>query len=81
MAETPPHTPDPGPPPGPGHDPTLGDFFFLGTAAAICVIAGGGIGYALDSWLNTSPWLSFAGLAFGITAAVMLVAERVRRSL
>jgi hypothetical protein len=77
---------DPSDPPQPadggpntGRTPSLGDFFFLGTACAISVVAGGGIGYGLDSWLNTTPWLTFAGLAFGIVSAVMLAVNQVRK--
>jgi hypothetical protein len=59
--------------------PRLGDFFWLGTACAVSVVAGGAIGYALDSWLHTTPWLSFGGLAFGIVSAVMLAVKQVRK--
>lgn len=59
----------------------LADFFWLGTAVAISVIAGGAIGYALDSWLGTTPWLTFAGLAFGIVAAVAMAVNQLRRFL
>lgn len=30
------------------------------------IILLGGLGYALDRWLGTSPWLLFAGLMLGI---------------
>lgn len=59
--------------------PTWGDFFFIGTACAISVVVAGGAGYLLDSWLGTTPWLTFAGLAFGITAAVMLAYANFRK--
>jgi Putative F0F1-ATPase subunit Ca2+/Mg2+ transporter len=61
--------------------PRLGDFFFLGTACAISVIAGGAIGYALDSWQGTTPWFTFGGLAFGIVSAVLLAVAQVRKFL
>lgn len=61
--------------------PRLGDFFWLGTAAAISVIGAGAIGFGLDSWLGTTPWLTFAGLAFGIVAAVLMTVSQVRRFL
>jgi hypothetical protein len=73
------HPPD-GEPPG-RRSPGLGDFFWLGTAAAISVIGAGAIGYGLDSWLGTTPWLSFAGLAFGIVAAVLMTVNQVRKFL
>ncbi len=78
-------TPDPSPP---GHEPPaapnrrepkLGDVFWLGTACALSVVGAGGIGYALDTWLHTTPWLSFAGLAFGIVSAVLVVVAQLRK--
>jgi hypothetical protein len=62
-------------PPGPG----LGDLFWIGTACAICIVGAGAAGFGLDAWLGTSPWLTFAGLAFGITSAVLLTVAQVRR--
>lgn len=72
--------PKPGPPreePGGSSDkpaliPSLGDFFWVGTACALSVVIAGAAGYLLDSWLGTTPWLTFAGLAFGIVSAVMI---------
>ena len=31
--------------------------------------------------LNTSPWLTFAGLAFGIVSAVLMVVAQMRKFL
>ena len=52
--------------------PSFGDFFWVGTAIGLSVVIAGGAGYLLDSWLGTTPWLTFAGLAFGIVSAVMI---------
>jgi F0F1-type ATP synthase assembly protein I len=57
----------------------MGDVFWIGTACAISVVAGIGLGYLLDQWLGTTPWLTFAGLAFGITSAVLLTVRQLRR--
>jgi F0F1-type ATP synthase assembly protein I len=57
----------------------MGDLFFIGTACAISVVGAGAAGYGLDSWLGTTPWLTFAGLAFGITSAVLLCVVRLRK--
>jgi hypothetical protein len=65
--------------PGGPKSPTLGDLFFVGTACAISVVAAGGLGFLLDSWLNTTPWFTFAGLAFGITSAVLLAYNNFRK--
>ena len=37
------------------------------------------IGYALDRWLGTGPWLSIAGLALGIAAGFLELIRIVRR--
>ena len=57
----------------------MGDFFFMGTACALSIVGGGGAGYGLDTWLHTSPWLTFVGLAFGIVSAVLLCVAQVRK--
>jgi len=63
---------------GSARSPTMGDLFWVGTACAISVVAGLGLGYWADQWLNTSPWLTFAGLAFGIVSAVLLTVRQLR---
>jgi len=73
---------DPGQQPLPepsGKEPELGDFFYMGTACAISVVGAGAGGYALDAWLGTTPWLTFAGLAFGIISAVLICVAQVRK--
>ncbi|MBI3262218.1 MAG: AtpZ/AtpI family protein [Acidobacteria bacterium] len=37
----------------------------------------GGIGYALDRWLGTSPWLLFVGLLLGIVVGFYELAKIV----
>lgn len=70
----------PGPSEGkPTRVPRFADFFFIGTACALSVVGAGAVGYGLDSWLNTTPWLTFAGLAFGIMSAVLLTVVEVRK--
>lgn len=59
--------------------PRLGDLIWVGTACAISVLAGGGIGYLLDGWLHTTPALSFVGLGFGVVSAFMLAWAQVRK--
>jgi len=59
----------------------MGDVLWVGTACAISVIGGGGIGFGLDSWLGTTPWCTLGGLAFGIVSAVLLAARQFRRFL
>ncbi len=70
------------PPPGQGGNsppqPRFLDFAVLGTACALAVIVAGGLGYLADGWAGTSPWLTLAGLAFGVTSAVLLAVHRLR---
>jgi hypothetical protein len=76
-------SPDAGAGPGaePSKTPTFGDFFWLGTACAISVLGAGAIGYGLDALFHTLPWLTFAGLAFGIISAVLMAVAQVRKFL
>lgn len=76
----------PGPAPAPGggaprRPPGLGDLFWLGTACAISIVGAGAIGYGLDAVLHTAPWLTLAGLAFGVVSAVLLVVAQLRKFL
>ncbi|MGH9045729.1 MAG: AtpZ/AtpI family protein [Acidimicrobiales bacterium] len=59
--------------------PGIGDLFWVGTACAISVVTGLGIGYLLDQVAHTTPWLTFAGLAFGIVSAALLAVRQFRR--
>ena len=34
-------------------------------------IVGGGLGWLLDGWLNTGPWLALLGLLLGLAAGFM----------
>lgn len=77
-------TPGPAPEPGggpPKRAPTFGDLFWIGTACAISIVGAGAIGYGLDAVLHTTPWLTFAGLVFGVVSAVLLVVAQLRRFL
>ena len=85
MEEEPPSsTPPGGAGPGDGvgggkRVPSLGDLFWVGTACAISVVAGGAIGYAIDDALGTLPWFTVAGLAFGVLSAVLLAVNQLRK--
>jgi hypothetical protein len=73
--------PEPDSPPGPKPTPNVGDFFWVGTACVIAIVGAGGAGYGLDSALNTLPWLTFLGLAFGVVSAVLIVVSQMRKYL
>ncbi|MGA2304817.1 MAG: AtpZ/AtpI family protein [Acidimicrobiales bacterium] len=70
---------EPNPGSGTQRIPTLGDFFWVGTGCAVSVVGAGAVGYGLDAWLHTTPWLSFVGLAFGIVSAVLLCVAQLRK--
>ena len=42
----------------------------VGMALVSGIIVGGAMGYFLDKWLGTSPWLLFIFLIFGFIAGV-----------
>ena len=68
-----------GPEAGRSRTPAFGDLFWVGTACAISVVGGGALGYLFDQLAHTTPWLTFAGLAFGIASAVLLAVRQLRR--
>lgn len=47
----------------------LGFVSTVGMAMAFSIALGALIGFYLDEWLGTKPWLFFLFLAFGIAAA------------
>jgi ATP synthase protein I len=49
---------------------TLGRYSALGFEMALSVVIGMGIGYYLDKWLGTSPWLTILWLVFGFAAGL-----------
>lgn len=48
----------------------LGRYSALGLEMAISVVIGLAIGYYLDKWLGTSPWLTIVWIALGFAAGV-----------
>lgn len=42
----------------------------VGMALVAGMLVGGAIGYFLDKWLGTSPWLLFIFLIFGVIAGI-----------
>ena len=47
----------------------LGFFSTVGMSMAFSIALGALIGYYIDKWLGTTPWLFFVFLGFGIAAA------------
>jgi ATP synthase protein I len=48
----------------------LGRYSALGLEMAISVVIGLAIGYYLDKWLGTSPWLTIVWIGLGFAAGV-----------
>jgi ATP synthase protein I len=48
----------------------LGKYSALGLEMALSVVIGLGIGYYLDKWLGTAPWLMILWIGFGFAAGV-----------
>ena len=48
---------------------TLGFVSTVGLSMGIAIALGALIGYYMDKWLDTSPWLLLIFLGFGIAAA------------
>lgn len=48
----------------------LGKYSALGLEMAISVVIGMAIGYYLDKWLGTSPWLTILWIGLGFAAGV-----------
>jgi ATP synthase protein I len=53
----------------------------IGLQLAVSVLAGLGIGYLADRFLQTSPWFLLAGLFLGILAGGTSVVRTVKREL
>jgi ATP synthase protein I len=64
---------------GPSLWRTMGQLSTLGIAMVAAVAIGLGIGYWLDRWLGTSPWLTMLFALFGIVAGFLNLVRDVRR--
>jgi F0F1-type ATP synthase assembly protein I len=69
----------------PAHDhpspPGIADLLTMGLSSAMCLVAGGGIGYAIDDAVHSSPLWTLVGLGFGLVSGVMLMVSKVRKYL
>jgi len=63
---------------GPGSKPPMGIGFRIGVDVAAALAVGMGIGYALDYWLGTRPWLMVVFFFLGAGAGVLNVYRAVR---
>ena len=58
----------------------LGKYSALGLEMAISVVIGLAIGYYLDEWLGTGPWLTVVWLALGFAAGVRSLYRSAKKS-
>jgi ATP synthase protein I len=58
----------------------LGRYSALGLELAIAVVIGLAIGYYLDKWLGTGPWMTVIWLAIGFAAGVRSLYRAALRS-
>jgi ATP synthase protein I len=56
---------------------TIGALSAVGFAFVLAVVMGAALGYALDRWLGTSPWLFLLGFFVGLLAGVRSVFKTV----
>ena len=54
---------------------------FMGVSVMICIGVGIFIGWLLDNWLGTSPWLLMVFTILGIIAAIKSMYDMAKRAL
>jgi ATP synthase protein I len=57
----------------------LGLAFRMATELVAALIVGGGIGWFLDRWLDTRPWLLLVFLALGMAAGMLNAFREAKR--
>ena len=60
-----------------GNSESLGRGIRLGTEFAAAVLVGAGLGYFLDLWLGTAPWIMLVMLLVGFAAGILNVTRAV----
>jgi ATP synthase protein I len=60
---------------------TLGFLSSIGISMVAATFIGLAMGYYLDKWLGTTPWLTLVFLVFGIIAGFRNIFELTRREL
>jgi ATP synthase protein I len=58
----------------------LGELSSIGFALVVATVIGLVVGYWLDRWLGTAPWLILIGLGFGIAAGFVNLFRSVKRA-
>jgi len=55
-----------------------GEVAQIGLTLVVATVIGLGVGYYLDLWLGTRPWLLLVGLVFGIAAGFLNIFRAAR---
>jgi len=58
--------------------PSAWDLLTLGTTNAVCVVAGGGLGWLVDHVAGTTPVFILVGLALGVAVACLITYRMIR---
>lgn len=57
-----------------------GPYLTLGLELGLTMIAWSAIGYLLDRWLETLPWLTLAGVAVGMASVFLQIIRAAKKS-
>lgn len=57
-----------------------GPYLTLGLELGLTMIAWSAIGYLLDRWLETLPWLTLAGVLVGMISVFLQIARASKKS-
>ena len=52
---------------------TLGALSTVGFSFVLAIVIGAALGYFIDKWLGTTPWLFFLGFFMGLAAGILNV--------
>jgi ATP synthase protein I len=52
---------------------SVGALSAVGLSLVVAIVMGAAIGYGLDAWLGTKPWLFLLGFVMGVAAGVVSV--------
>ena len=58
---------------------SLGKAFKISTELVAAVIVGATLGFILDSWFGTKPWLTICFFIMGVTAGILNVIRSAKR--
>jgi ATP synthase protein I len=51
----------------------VGALSAVGLSLVVAIVMGAAIGYGLDAWLGTRPWLFLLGFVMGVAAGILSV--------